>query len=144
MSTAGLPATTCHPTVADAPCGASSAAAQSTGTAAARRKLQRFMSSRSVACRALRVVWRPYPTTTPPHADPSRLDLFPQDFPSSPAASHRLRRTTGSNRPPRSPEGASMVQRDGHISEAELAAFADGSDTSQPAAPAPAVHRPAA
>ena len=45
------------------------------------------------------------------------------------------RRTRGSNRPPRSPEGASMVQRDGHISEAELAAFADGSHTSLPAAP---------
>jgi len=27
-----------------------------------------------------------------------------------------------------------MVQRDGHISEAELAAFADGSHTSLPAA----------
>ena len=29
-----------------------------------------------------------------------------------------------------------MVQRDGHISEAELAAFADGSHTSLPAATA--------
>jgi hypothetical protein len=29
-----------------------------------------------------------------------------------------------------------MVQRDEHISEAELAAFADGSHTSLPAAPA--------
>jgi hypothetical protein len=37
-----------------------------------------------------------------------------------------------------------MVHRDGHISEAELAAFADGSRTSLPAAPVPAVHRPAA
>jgi hypothetical protein len=37
-----------------------------------------------------------------------------------------------------------MVQRDGHISEAELAAFADGSHTSLPAALAPAVQRPAA
>src|SRR3954469_17429988 len=74
MSAARLPAATCESTVADAPCGASSAAAQSTGTAAARRTLRRFMSSRSVACRALRVDWRPYPTTTPPRADPSRLD----------------------------------------------------------------------
>jgi hypothetical protein len=37
-----------------------------------------------------------------------------------------------------------MVQRDGHIDEAELAAFADGSHTSLPGAPAPAVHRSAA
>ena len=37
-----------------------------------------------------------------------------------------------------------MVQRDGRISEAALAAFADGSHTSLPAAPAPADHRPAA
>ena len=95
MSAAGLPATTCDSTVADAPCGASSAAAQSTGTAAARRKLRRFMSSRSVACRALRVVWRPYPTTTPPHADPSRLDLFPEDSPSSPRTPLERREAIG-------------------------------------------------
>jgi hypothetical protein len=37
-----------------------------------------------------------------------------------------------------------MVQGDGHISEAERAAFADGSSASLPTAPAPAVHRPAA